>query len=220
MDWTQAVDAYCERDGAGLWAEPVNAVTNLAFLIAALIMWRRLRGADLPLARALVVFLALIGLGSLAFHTVAQTWAGLADVLPILGFALLYIFAATRDFLTLRPWPAALVTALALAGMAALVPVFAQLPLLGASAGYVPLVVLFAVYAGALWRRAPGLSRGLLGAAALLAVSLTLRSLDRVLCPVLPFGTHFAWHLLNAVLLAWLVELYRRHMLAPPRRGR
>ena len=29
------IDAYCERTSAAYWAEPVNAVTNLAFLLAA-----------------------------------------------------------------------------------------------------------------------------------------------------------------------------------------
>ena len=44
-EWTgqRPVDDYCERLGPGLWAEPLNLVTNLAFLIAA-ILWRRCRG--------------------------------------------------------------------------------------------------------------------------------------------------------------------------------
>ncbi|MFT7390517.1 MAG: hypothetical protein ACI9ZH_000740, partial [Paracoccaceae bacterium] len=36
MDPMQAIDAYCERLGPQFWAEPVNAATNLAFLIGAL----------------------------------------------------------------------------------------------------------------------------------------------------------------------------------------
>ncbi|SDT92452.1 hypothetical protein SAMN05428979_0445 [Stappia sp. ES.058] len=34
MDWTASVDAYCERVGTAFWAEPVNALTNAAFLVA------------------------------------------------------------------------------------------------------------------------------------------------------------------------------------------
>jgi hypothetical protein len=30
------VDLYCERTGPGLWAEPANALTNLAFIAAGL----------------------------------------------------------------------------------------------------------------------------------------------------------------------------------------
>lgn len=83
-----AVDGYCERLGPGLWAEPLNAITNLAFLLAALIMARRARGHGLP--RLLAAELALIGAGSSLFHPVAQGWAGLADVIPIVLFSLTY----------------------------------------------------------------------------------------------------------------------------------
>jgi hypothetical protein len=42
MDQTifDPIDAYCERLGPGLWAEPLNAVTNLAFIVAAVICLR------------------------------------------------------------------------------------------------------------------------------------------------------------------------------------
>ena len=76
MEWTRYVDGYCERMGPEYWAEPINAITNLAFVLAALVMWRRARGV--PLARALCVVLGLIGIGSYLFHTHAQVWAAMA----------------------------------------------------------------------------------------------------------------------------------------------
>jgi hypothetical protein len=27
-------------------------------------------------------------------------------------------------------------------------------------------------------------------------------------------GTHFLWHILNALMLGWMIEVYRRHRLA------
>jgi hypothetical protein len=30
-------------------------------------------------------------------------------------------------------------------------------------------------------------------------------------------GTHFLWHILNGLMLGWMIEVYRRHMLAVPR---
>ncbi len=62
MDWTRKIDGYCERIDPGYWAEPVNALTNVAFVLAAALMWRRTAG--LPLGRALCVVLAAIGVGS------------------------------------------------------------------------------------------------------------------------------------------------------------
>ncbi|MBB3984658.1 hypothetical protein GGQ68_000974 [Sagittula marina] len=36
MDWSAPIDLYCERAGTGLWSEPLNAWSNLAFPLAAL----------------------------------------------------------------------------------------------------------------------------------------------------------------------------------------
>lgn len=220
MDWTRAVDGYCERVDPSFWAEPVNAVTNGAFLLAAAIMAARLRGAGLPLANILTAILALIGLGSFLFHTFAQAWAGLADVLPILLFILVYVFAATRDFLGLGTGASLLAVALFVPYAAATVPLFGLIPGLGSSAGYAPVPLLILAYAAALGRRVPQTARGMAIGAAILLVSLTARTVDEPLCAALPLGTHFLWHILNAIMLGWMIEVYRRHMLASPARGR
>ena len=42
--WSESIDLYCERTDPSFWAEPVNALTNIAFLIAAYAayrLWRR-----------------------------------------------------------------------------------------------------------------------------------------------------------------------------------
>ena len=67
--WTDYIDEYCERLAPGLWGEPLNALSNIGFFIAAWLIWRTLAGrqrvGDL---RALDILLFLVGLGSLAFH--------------------------------------------------------------------------------------------------------------------------------------------------------
>lgn len=220
MTWSAAVDGYCERLSPAFWAEPWNAATNAAFLLAALVMALRLRGAHLPLANLMVTTLTAIGLGSFLFHTFATRWAGLADTLPILLFILVYLYAASRDMLGMSSRMAMLGT-LAFFPFAALtVPLFALVPGLGSSAGYAPVPLLLVGYGLALRRRAPAAARGLGLAAALLIVSLTARTLDEPLCSSLPRGTHFIWHILNAALLGGLIETYRRHMLAGAARGR
>ena len=216
MNWFEPINGYCERLGPQYWAEPINAVTNAAFLIAALIMALRLRRAGLPLANAMVGLLALIGIGSYLFHTHAKGWSALADVAPIAGFILVYLYAASRDCLNLSIGWSLGAVALFFPFAAALIPLFNLVPLYSVSAGYMPVVVLIACYAVILRRTAPDTARGLAIGAGLLLLSLTFRSLDMPLCQQLPFGTHFGWHLLNAVMLGWMIEVYRRHMLAPP----
>ena len=101
------VDAYCERLGPEFWAEPLNAVSNAAFLIAAGVAWilARRSGRDGDWAvRALVINLFAIGIGSFLFHTFAQRWSGAADVLPIMLFILLYLYLAVVRYIGLPVW--------------------------------------------------------------------------------------------------------------------
>lgn len=211
MDWFAPVDAYCERTGPDYWSEPINALTNLAFLVAAVLIWRRLQGPGLAMGRLMAGVLFVIGIGSWLFHTHANPLTSLMDVVPIVAFILLYVFAATRDYFGARPWVAAVVTAGFIPYAALTVPLFQQVPGLGSSASYAPVPLLIGVYALLLRRRLPQVARGLAIGAGLLVVSLTFRTLDQASCAVLPIGTHFMWHILNAIMLAWMIEVWRRH---------
>jgi len=212
-----AIDAYCERTSSFFWGEPANAISNLAFLLAAFVMWRR--SAGLPMARAMCLTLTAIGAGSFLFHTHANGLTAGLDVAPILGFILIYVFAATRDLLGWRglwPWGAILAF---FPYAAATVPIFAWIGVPGSSAGYAPIPILILGYAVAIGRKAPGTGKGLAIGAVLLLTSLAFRTLDMPLCTAFPRGTHFLWHLLNAIMLGWLIEVYRRHLLAGPGAG-
>jgi len=205
------LDIYCERGGEpGLWAEPVNAVTNLAFPLAALLVARRLGAApNLRLRNAwdlwlLTLVLAAIGIGSGLWHTLATVWAVLADVIPITVFINLYLLSFGWRVLGLRP-----VALFGLwlgyqtlnAGLLALVPADA----LNGSIGYLPALAFLGGFAVVLHRRGNALASQMTAAAVLFALSVTLRTLDRPLCGRFPLGTHFLWHLLNAVLLYLLL---------------
>ncbi len=212
MDWTQSLDGYCERVGPDYWAEPLNALSNLGFMIAAVIMWRRCGG--MPKGRIMAGALFVIGVGSWLFHTHATRWAEMADVVPILGFVVLYLWRANRDYLGVPRLWAGVLTALYVPVTAVFAPILARLPLLGVSAAYLPLPVLIAGYGLAVRKRARATAVGLGIGAGVLLVSLTFRSLDMPLCDDWPVGTHFIWHLLNAVMLGWMIEVWRRDQIA------
>jgi len=215
MDWFRAVNGYCERTDASYWSEPLNAVSNAAFLIAAALCWR-ITARD-PGARLLVVILAAIGVGSYLFHTHAQAWAMLADVLPIQAFILVYIYLATVRFFAAPPW-AGLAAAVAFVPLSSLVAagIRALFGPLNGSVGYMPVVLLILAYALALARRAPATARGMAIGAAILALSLTFRTIDEAVCARVPLGTHFLWHLLNGVMLGWMILVLVRHRRASP----
>ena len=210
MDWTASIDAYCERTDPSYWSEPINAVTNLAFIVAALVTWRRCAG--LFWGRALAATLFAIGVGSYLFHTHATPWAAALDMTPILVFTLIYIFLANRDFWGVPVWIAALGAAAYVPYTAVLTPVFGALPFFEISSFYWPLPVLIYAYAALLRDRAPATARNLAIGASILCLSLVMRSIDEPLCAALPIGTHFWWHILNAIMLGWMIETWRRHV--------
>jgi len=210
------VDGYCERLSAGFWAEPANALTNLAFLLAAGFAaagLRRVPGrapADLIM---LVAVLTAIGLGSFLFHTLATAWAALADTLPIALFMLGYLVVFVRRFGGLR-WRLAWLAAPAFVLFAVAVGAAARTLRLPVPGLYLPaLLALVLLTAWLATRRDPVLGayrRPFAVATGLFAVSLTLRQLDMPLCHDWPLGTHFGWHLCNAAVLYLLLRTATR----------
>jgi hypothetical protein len=212
MDWSTPIDLYCERTDASFWAEPANALTNAAFLIAAaaaFVTWRRAEGPaggrDLPVL-ALIVVVAAVGLGSFAFHTIATRGAVLADVIPIAIFIYGYLFLALRRFLHV-PLVAAIVITVAYAIAAQALAWLAPPRALNGSVGYLPALVALAVVAFV--ARGPA-RRGLGLAVMLFTLSLALRTIDLTACEEFPLGTHFLWHLLNAAVLYVLLRAASR----------
>ena len=209
MDWTGTIDGYCERTDPAFWSEPVNAVTNLAFIVAAIVMWTRTRG--LPAGQMLSALLFLIGVGSGLFHTFATGWAAVADVAAIVAFTLAYLYLANRDFLGWPIWMSGLGTLAFLPYSLILTWIFESLPFFATSSFYWPLPLLIFAYSALLLRSSRVTSRNLAAGAGILCVSLTARSVDELFCTAFPLGTHFAWHLLNAIMLGWMIETWRRH---------
>ena len=144
----------------------------------------------------------------------------MADVLPILMFILVYIYVATRDYFDASRG----VSLLAVIGFFPIAAVIGWLisdwEFLGSTRGYVPVPILILIYAYLLRRKLPDVARGLTIGAGILVISMGARWADEPLCHMRPWGTHFLWHIFNAVMLAWMIEDYRRHMLAGKRAKR
>jgi hypothetical protein len=203
------VDSYCERTAPGLWGEPANAASNLAFLVASgLLLWL-LAGQRRPVPVSvwlLPVLLGVVGLCSLSFHTFANRLTENLDSLSILAFILVALVVLTHWMWRVR-WRWAWLTAPAYFGFslglnAALVAIGGEDAALG---GYLPALVGLVLFGLALRLTAPAdavrFGTWQLVAAGVFALSLTLRTLDEPLCGELPLGTHFLWHCLNATVL-------------------
>jgi hypothetical protein len=234
---TENVFLYCERGtDPDLFAEPLNAVTNAAFLIAALaalwLLMRRPRDERSADHYLLIALAFTIGLGSLAFHLFANRLTALADVIPIGLFMLVYVGFALNRFLRVPPgW-----TVLLVIGFAATIALTMQLrclagavgfggeeggPCLNGSVAYLPALLALFILSGLLYERGHRAAGYLLAAGLVFALSITFRSIDMAVCDTAAIGdhavgTHFLWHLLNAVTIFLLL---RASLEAGPRAG-
>lgn len=248
MSWTKQIYIYCERGSdPAFWAEPVNALTNGAFLVAAGAAFVRLRRKQ-PHERSadhylLVAIVAAIGTGSFLFHTFATKWAELADVAPIGIFMLVYMTIALSTFLKVVPGLSFIGT-VAFAGLFYLAGTVkcgtapldvglggAGTPCLNGSVGYLPALFAMLIIGWVLRARRHPAGRLILTAGLVFIVSVTLRSIDKSACAMasvgnVRIGTHFAWHCLNGVTLYLLLRAAIDHWaygtvqeILPPRAG-
>jgi len=203
VNLTEQIFDYCERQGPELYAEPLNALSNAAFFYWAWRLWREVDPHKPYLAarmRWLAGLIALVGVGSLAFHTTAARWASILDVLFIGVFNVSYLIIFLR---VVPQWP----RHWAFAGGAVYIIVdrIAAMHLpsdaFNGSVLYLPAVAVLiglTIYARLI---APQSGRMMTGALTVFSVSLLARTVDQAACASWSWGTHFLWHLLNAWVL-------------------
>jgi hypothetical protein len=200
---------YRERQGnPDFWSEPLNALSNAAFLIAAFFAWdfASRRQATTHTTIALVSLVGLIGFGSFFFHTVPNHFTMWFDVAPIALFQMLFLWLAGHRILRLsRLASAALV--IGVVGLSfALFPV--HKPFNG-SLFYFPSLLAMLVI-GLVWSRKSRCEPYLLViAACCFTLAIIARSVDMIV--PWQFGSHFVWHLSNGLVVylalrAWIVN--------------
>lgn len=214
MDLMRAMDEYCERLGPGLFAEPLNLLSNLAFLLAAIWSWRLAAAAYVPGHTILVprkVFdrlaavIFIVGVGSGLYHSFARLWAMWADVIPIGIFLFAYLAVFLRYVLRLK-----------VGGILSGLGIFLALNIVlgivikpewvNNSQQYFATVVALIVMGLMLQKRRYQGSIFFYGAAGMFVLSLIFRSVDMAVCPSLAYGTHFLWHITNALVLAFAMR--------------
>lgn len=214
MSWLFTVCAallklYRERDGApGFWAEPLNAVSNLAFLVAALLglLFARRHGVADKRAWGLIALAAVVGFGSFVFHTVPNRITMWLDILPIAAFQVSFLWLLSRRMLTFSSATAAGTVACVMGVSFALLPI--KEPLNG-SLFYLPSLLAMG-WLGMKWaERAMREPYLLVAGVGCFGLALAARTLDWHV--PWEFGSHFIWHLLNGVVVylglrAWMIH--------------
>lgn len=218
----QHVDLYCERLAPGLWAEPLNALSNLAFFAAGLwgVREARRRGAG-TFAEVLGWWVVAIGIGSTLFHTFANEGTKWADILPIAGFTLAYTLFNLRRFAGMA-WPKALAIFvafyLAVGLLTAMLPGWLREASNGTT-GYLPPFLALIFFGGLVIARGNPAGWYNIVAATIFVGSVSFRVMDPLVCDTLPIGAHFMWHVLNGLMLGVLMAATTRYASSPIRQA-
>ena len=225
MNWTAPVDIYCERVDPSFWAEPLNAVSNVAFILAAL--WAAFaaqsRGIKSPAIWLLIALAFCIGIGSFLFHTFAQTWAGFADTVPIWSFVAAYVLTAIALIGGAPPSRIAIYVVIAVAiftvvwlandsGADYSENVLPRPPSrFNGSEQYLPAVIAMLIFSAITMTKRHPIRYWFLSATVMFLISLAFRTFDMSVCANWRYGTHFMWHILNGTMIALLLQALIRH---------
>jgi hypothetical protein len=192
------MDAYCERTAPGLLAEPLNAITNASFLIAAWAAWYLAgRSGRLPADIQILLWLSVAtGIGSILWHTFATAGTLILDIIPILLF-LVWLFWLYMRGIAGVPTPFAVAAIVVFVLATVLAQRFAGV--LHGALYYTPALI-FVLVLGVYHAREREAARlSMLGAAGAMGLALVFRTIDQDVCPAFPIGTHFLWHSLNGL---------------------
>ncbi len=208
------IDGYCERAGnADAMAEPLNLVTNIAFIIGAILVFRMLRfykqitvkNWDIILLTAL---LAIIGFGSGAYHAMPNSLTVKLDVIPIEAFIFIFIAVFFIRVIEVRKIVAGAIL-LAFLGCTVFFGNNISPDTLNGTIMYVPtyfMMIIMILLMG--FMKQNPLYLHLINTTVIWTFSLAFRTVDMQICSYTHhIGTHFMWHLLNAIVLYRLLVL-------------
>lgn len=212
MDWLKPLDEYCERLSPDFWAEPVNAISNLSFIIGAFFALKlRSRLQSTNWSHIWLTFILFsVGVGSFLYHTFANLWSMFADIIPIYIFQLSMIIIYGATIGRVNQKSPTLFGFLFLAGFILLTLPFSSIPreIFNGSLVYSS-AFLSLLFIGLYQAKAISKERyTMLFAAAMFAVALLFRTLDMELCETIQLGTHFLWHVFNGIVLYLAIRAY------------
>lgn len=209
--------SYCERSVEHhwfdshwfgyYWAEPLNTVTNLAFICVAMQVWNQKRRpeAQNSVIQSIVVatLLVLVAIGSGLYHSAPSQLTLILDIAPILGLCAVLTFILLTKYTALSTGKTTLLTAIMIGASM----LSGGLPWFNGSLFYFPLWVTMLLLSVFCWKS----EDRLIGLAILcsFSVAITARTIDLIWCENIVIGTHFLWHLFAALSAALAVRLAR-----------
>jgi len=199
---------YCERLSPYFWAEPINAISNIFFLVAAFFAYRYLKSRVnekevYVFSMTLIVLLICIGMGSFSWHTLANRPSELADVIPITLFIYVYLVAFLRVILK-KGYGTIFMSLSVFTVINYFFNNYIDADTFNGSLSYAPALSFLFILAYLI--REEEHIKMFIRIIFVFCISLLFRSIDFVMCEYISFGTHFLWHVLNAIVLYLLIK--------------
>ncbi len=204
--YSRSTIEYCERVGNYFYSEPINAVSNLAFYLVAFLIFKFYKQNKVTSRSywALFVLSLLIGTGSLLWHTLRTPITHAMDAIPIWIFFIIFIYLLLQKLSNSRKIAIALLAIFVLLQVAIS---FLFPEILNGSIRHFANGITFGLIAVWFYKKYLYISKNLLFAFSLYISAIILRTIDASVCPYFPIGTHFLWHLFNALALLFAVKL-------------
>lgn len=203
---------YCERTADHIFSEPLNSITNIAFIFIAYFIFKKYRKADYSLILSGLIF--FIGVGSFLLHTFPSRLTALVDVVFILFFILFFLYVLSRKIIKLS-----IIYSLSMSLISPILYFYlgralkAEFPRIGDSSFYIIILIhMFLICIYIFQKKLRNLKYIFIGSI-VFAFSIFFRVIDQVYCEINIHGTHFIWHILNSLVLYYLSKfiMYNSH---------
>lgn len=203
----KGLSTYCES-GVGLfYTQPINTISNIALLISAYFAYQLIKTNNINNRTIIILpfILAVTGIGSILWHGMPNLLTNFADTLPLSAFVLLSLFFLLDKLLKKRK----LMWQILLAFILVEIPfIFHILPSFNGFLPYLIMLVFGVFVFYGLIKKYKTLTSDLAIIITLFATAFFFRTIDHTVCPVLSMGTHFIWHILNALVFYLLIRIF------------
>ncbi len=180
------------------WGEPLNSVSNIAFIIASILVYVKYKNIRDIMFFSILIF--LIGLSSFLFHTLPNTYTRILDIFSIISYLIFYLYYLNSKILKIHFFKTFLIIFTCIS-FSILSSIYLKFYYIGDSSFYLPIILLLMGYYFIFKIKKIKSAKLYLIGTIVFIFSLTFRVLDNKYCPLTYIGTHSLWHVLNSVVI-------------------
>jgi hypothetical protein len=193
---------YCEQPIIGNYFQPLNTLSNIFFIVAAILLYYYFRTRKIKDAKSIIFLflIVLIGLGSFLWHLNKNKVTFFCDVIPISLFFVAYIYFLIT-VISKNKIKSAFITGIYLIFIMIGSIFFRSIienNLINGAYEYILTLFFFTLIWIYTYTKNRQIFRKLVLVFVLFLLALVFRQADLLVCNYIPIGTHFIWHLFTA----------------------